>query len=252
MFSKCRYLSRAQAIRGSLCAISFEKQAVEACDGKTLVRLSSSYTYPTGQKELDTICKSNDKTFAYKHDQDRKQLLDRLRYLGENIKIKKHCLKDGGPFEMPRRFYISHSSNHLNYLSSLSRQSTSSNFWVPSRNEHTDTNVGFLSSMQHLLYGEDKAKSTSDAEPESIPDKTDLKYLLMGCDTIQDVLDLIEPKLDGGELNIKHYISILQTLQVCRGGSRISGKEVHINTKVWGVGFADFISFFPKCPIKMK
>ena len=248
MFSKCRYLSRAQATRGSLCAVSFEKQSVEACDGKTLVRLSSSYTYPTGQKDLDTTCKSNDKTFAYKHDQDRKQPFDRLRYLGENTKIKNHCLKDGGPFEMSRSFCISHSSNQLTYLSSLSRQSMSSIFWVPSRNRHTDTNMGWLSSMRHLLYGEDKAKSTSDAEPERIPDKTDLKYLLMGCDTIQDVLDLIEPKLDRGELNIKHYISILQTLQVCRGGSRISGKGVHINTKVWGIGFADFISFFLNVP----
>ena len=47
--------------------------------------------------------------------------------------------------------------------------------------------------------------------------------------------------------------NIVKTLAIVmnRGGSRISGKGVHMYKGV-GVGFADFISFFLKYPMKMK
>ena len=63
------------------------------------------------------------------------------------------------------------------------------------------------------MYGEQDPKAAF-AEQDSTPEKASLSYLLWGCDTVEDVMNLVEPRLERKELDISQHIEIMQKLQV--------------------------------------
>ena len=63
------------------------------------------------------------------------------------------------------------------------------------------------------MYGDQEPKAGF-AELGSTPDEASLSYLLWGCDTIEDVMNLVEPRIERKELDISQYVEIMQKLQV--------------------------------------
>ena len=63
------------------------------------------------------------------------------------------------------------------------------------------------------MYGDQEPKAAF-AELGSTPDEASLSYLLWGCDTIEDVMNLVEPRIERKELDISQYVEIMQKLQV--------------------------------------
>ena len=233
MFSKFRYLTQTHAARRPLNKAYFDKPANELHKGLTntcCLAHQSGQTVIANEldkkhiKENTVLGKTFGDTFSYGKEYLHKvsetlpgsnvRQFARVQNVEKNNGIKSLGTvgREKSHFGMPGIFQ----NNNINSVQNrIQSPFSSSHQWVPVRWQHSDSGMGWLAAIRHLLYGEKEVKPlSSEIELDDIESEHNLTYLLKGCDTTEALLNLIEPKLDRRELTVKEYVDILQQLQV--------------------------------------
>lgn len=212
MLSKLRYLTQPHAARGTLCrSRAFLDRAtskIQDIQQRTQTDKFSDRLYCEDEVIYSEINGASSKC----QDDDKKT--DRTSFDSFSREIvtssKKNNVRKAGAgrlFQAPPLMECKGIDN----FKQNQFLSTSSNSFQNEIKSQTDKSMGWLAGIKHLMYGEEK--SAIEKDPEELP-KGSLWPLMKGCDTAEEVLELMEPKIERQELDIEQYDEILQKLQM--------------------------------------
>ena len=248
MFSKLRYLNRSATARGSLCRAKtcIDQTAIEIQNTHHVT--GSCFFWQRYQKKNDTHCEPNGTFLNCWH--VNKTLSG---CLGAGLSVKHSQLRrcnlsqksQGTMAGQEKGLLRLLKSEHVNNIVQSHFFSTTSarSFLAPSavlQGIDTDNGSSWISRIKTAIAGKKKAeKSFSTEDPVKImfakekplvlihgkeeplietdgvvAEDGSLWPLLWGCDTIEEVLTLMEPKIERKELNIDQYLEVLQRLKV--------------------------------------